>query len=192
MEFIPIEKIKEQVIGIVPCYEESGDVTRVLTDQGDSLLERRSLLRVKNALARCYLLDLREQNRQIRRLFQRRKILPFYLSPERVLIPVKVRRARIKNDCCYGYIDWRYIEAGADHDKEGTTIKMSNGLELQSLNSPGNLIQNLHRGRQLYELLQHNEGQNPSGEQLLLEAARLLAGSLDLIHTGLGKLGRNG
>ncbi|MGI6434100.1 MAG: hypothetical protein ACOX0F_01840 [Syntrophomonadaceae bacterium] len=192
MIFTAIEKIKEQVIGIVPSYEARGDVTMVLTDQGDALWERRSLNAVRRALARCYLLDLREQNRQVRGLFKRRKILPFYLSPERVFIPVKVRRARIKNDCCYGYIDWRYIEAQADHDQAGTVITISNGLKLQSLGSLSNLVQNLHRGRHLYELLQHNKGRNPSGEQLLLEAARLLAGSLDLIHTGLGKLGKNG
>lgn len=192
MIFTAIEKIREQVTGIVPCYETSGDITMIITEHGDSLWERRSLNSVKKALARSYLLDLPEQNRQLRVLFNRRKMLPFYLNPERVFIPIKVRRARIKNDSCYAYIDWRYVKAEANNDTKGTIIGISDRLSLQSLSSHGSVIQNLHRGRQLYELLQHNQGRNPSGEQLLLEAARLLAGSLDLIHSGLGKLGKNG
>lgn len=191
MTFTAIEKIHEQVIGIVPRYTSSGDATMVLTDQGEELWERRRINAVKRALARCYQLDLREQQRQLREFLKRRKILPFYLSPERVFIPVKVRRARIKNDPCYAYIDRRYI-ASPNHGQEGIVINMDNGLKLRCSGSPESVVHELHRGRQLYDLLQLNKGQNPSGEQLLLEAARLLAGSLNLIHDGLGKLGRNG
>jgi hypothetical protein len=69
---------------------------------------------------------------------------------------------------------------------------MRSNRGLYSLSSSNQLIQQLHMGRQLFDFLQQSSGQNPSGEKLLLEAARLLAGSLDLIHIGLGKLGRNG
>jgi len=188
----PIETVKERVIGIVPSYEETGDLTRVLVEEGDHLWERRSVLAIKRALARCYLVDLKEQKRYLQDFFKRRKLLPFYLSNARVFIPVKVRKALIKNDACYGYIDWRYVESITRQDTGGTVIKMRNNLVLNSLSSSSQLIQQLHMGRQLFDYLQQSSGENPSGEKLLLEAARLLAGSLDLLHIGLGKLGKNG
>jgi hypothetical protein len=69
---------------------------------------------------------------------------------------------------------------------------MRHNLVLNSLSSTTQLIQQLHMGRQLFDYLQQSSGENPSGEKLLLEAARLLAGSLDLLHIGLEKLGKNG
>ena len=192
MHCASIETIKERVIGIVPFYEETGDATRVLVEEGDPHWERRSVLSVKKTLARCHLIDVKEQTRRLQEFFKRRKLLPFYLSNERVFIPVKVRKALIKNDSCYGYIDWRYVEDIVKQDTGGTLIKMRSNRGLYSLSSSNQLIQQLHMGRQLFDFLQQSSGQNPSGEKLLLEAARLLAGSLDLIHIGLGKLGRNG
>ncbi|MGI6467576.1 MAG: hypothetical protein ACOX0Q_00835 [Syntrophomonadaceae bacterium] len=188
----PIEAVKEQVIGIVPSYEETGDLTRILLEEGEHFWEKRSVGTIIKALARCYLVDLKEQKGRLQDFFQRRKLLPFYLSNSRVFIPVKVRKALIKNDACYGYINWRYVESITKQDSGGTVIKMRHNLVLNSLSSTTQLIQQLHMGRQLFDYLQQSSGENPSGEKLLLEAARLLAGSLDLLHIGLGKLGKNG
>ncbi len=192
MIFTAIEDVREKVIGIVPSYESSGDISKILLEPGDILWERRSLNPVKRALARCYLLDLQEQRRQLRGFFKRKRMLPFYLGPARVFIPVKVRQARIKNDCCYAYIDWRYIEIESAQGQAGTVIRVSHGATMPVLSSQATVVQNLHRGRQLYELLQQSQGQNNSKEAVLLEVARLLAGSLDLIHDGLDKPGRSG
>lgn len=192
MSYGTVETVREKVIGVNPCYEESGDITRLLLEEGQVLWDRRSVRSVIKALGRCYLVDLKEQARQLQATLQRSKLLPFYLSVDRVFIPVKVRTARLKNDACYAFIDWRYIADLSHRDDDTTAIKMSNGLEISTLSSTDHLIRQLHTGRQLYDSLQQKSGQNHSGEQLLLQAARLLVGSLDLIHSGLGKLGRNG
>ena len=57
----PIEAVKEQVIGIVPSYEETGDLTRILLEEGEHFWEKRSVGTIIKALARCYLVDLKEQ-----------------------------------------------------------------------------------------------------------------------------------
>ena len=57
----PIEAVKEQVIGIVPSYEETGDLTRDFAGRGRTFWEKRSVGTIIKALARCYLVDLKEQ-----------------------------------------------------------------------------------------------------------------------------------
>jgi hypothetical protein len=192
MSYRTVESLREKIIAILPAYEENGDITRLLLEDGSSSRDDRTVQTVKKVLARCYLLDLKEQARQLQASLQRRKLLPFYLNHERIFIPIKMRAARIKNDCCYGYLDWRCIADLEQHADGGTLVRMRNGLQESALSSTSHIIQQLHTGRQLYEALQQQAGRTHSSEQLLLEAARLLAGSLDLLHNGLGKLGKNG
>ncbi len=192
MSYGTVESVRENIIALIPAYEENGDITRLLLEDGSISKDERNVRTVKKALARCYVMDLKEQGRQLRASLQRRKLLPFYLNHERVFIPVKMRTARVKDDCCYGYMDWRYIADLEPKEGGGTILRIRNGMEVSVLSSINHVIQQMHSGRQLYDALQQQSGKNLNREQLLLKAARLLAGSLDLIHNGLGKPGRNG
>lgn len=177
-----VEVLKDQIVGLVPVYNQRGDETELITAAGLIHYDRRSFHAVKKALGRVYAIDLQAQARMLQAQLGRKNLLPLYLERSRVFIPIKVRQARVKNDSAYGYVNWKYIkDVAVKRGQPSGTLSLSNGIDLSVCSSQPTIIQNLHMGRQVSQWLVNQGIQEEGQERMLIEAMRVLAGTLDVV-----------
>jgi len=155
MIIIKAELIKDEIIALIPVYSEIGDGTHLITTTGQSLMDKRRIKSVKKALARVYGLDLTAQGEMVQNVISRHKRLPFYLAPDRVFVPLKMRRPATRNDSGYGYVSVSSIKT-----IDGTTnptIVLNNNIRIPLISSRTTAIFNYSLGKQLYDKLNQSD-----------------------------------
>ena len=153
MDYIKVEQIRDQVIAIRPIYSDEGDVSEIIARSGEVLLDRRKIRSVLKGLLHSYGLDIKYQRRLIRERLQRKSVMPCFLSPERVLIPLKMRRAIVAGDCVYGYVDVSSIKDIPSGGKRNCVLLLTNGIILEIMSSKTTVLQIQERGLKLSQLL---------------------------------------
>jgi len=172
--WVKIEQVREDVVGLRPEYTDTGDATEIITASGEVLQDRRGIRSVQKALFRSYMLDPRAQRDFIREKLGRQLVLPFYLGPERVFVPVKMRRPRAQNDTVYGYIDLKYIRDIMKTEGRGCRLLLTNGLELDIFSTRETMTEIKECGARLAAVLQGEKDESRAFPDMVAEAARTL------------------
>jgi hypothetical protein len=177
-----LEQVKNSIVVLRPIYGPWGDSTELWTREGVSV-DRRSIRSIKKALARLYAIDLPAQGEQVTALIERQKVLPFYLQPERIFIPLKMRTARCPNDRCCGYVDVNYIE-NIGGEKNATKLLLKDGRTLDLFCTSSTAAQTICIGQKLSSNLQPQR--DPDDDEVLIKAVLLLLQRLkalnDILH----------
>ncbi len=112
-----LERIKEEIIALQPVYTDTGNATRIILHEGESL-DSRGMRSIIMALARIYAVDLAAQRDSLELRLNRHGVMPFYLSKKRVFVPLKMRKALSPKDMVYGYVDVKFMgEVAASGDR---------------------------------------------------------------------------
>lgn len=176
-----LEQVKDSLVVLRPTYGPWGDSTELWTREGISV-DRRSIRSIKKALARLYAIDLSAQGEQVTALIERQKVLPFYLQPERIFIPLKMRTARCSNDRCCGYVDVNYIE-NIGGEKGTTRLLLKDGRILDLFCTPSTAAQTICIGQKLSNSLQPHRAADD--EDVIVKAALLLLQRLKMLDDKL-------
>lgn len=166
---VQLEMIREEIIGLCPVYTEIGNATLIYLKTGEVTVNQ-GIRSVVAALIRSYAIDLKAQRYQLRLLLNRHGFLPFYLSPQRVFVPLKMRRPLASKDVVYGWFDINYLTDARQCDDGACVIQLTDQrcIEVLSHRITVEQIQNL--GRRLLEQLQENPGSR-KGSTVVMEAA---------------------
>lgn len=193
LNFVRVEEWREEVIGLRPVYTDYGDVTEIISLSGQSVFDKRGLRSVQRAIGRCYAIDFEAQREQVARYLNRSGALPFYLSPQRIFIPLKMRKPRTSRDFVYGYIDYRYIAEidGSSFEKTGhCRLTLNTGQAFDIFSHYTTAIQSRHLGQSFFDKLGHVP-ENPVEEQAIacvrafMDSLRVIKDSLDRIENKL-------
>lgn len=106
-EKLPAEKLPDHdhIAAIVPEYSHAGDSTTIITTDGTILSAPVRVSTVLRRLARAQATDLPALKRLSSRATGRSILAPLPLSAGLVLVPLKVRKPKIKGDPCTGYVN---------------------------------------------------------------------------------------
>lgn len=178
-----LEHIKDSIIVLRPTYGPQGDSTELWTREGMNV-DQRSLRSLKKALARLYAVDLSAQGEQVAKLIDRQTVLPFYLQPERVFIPLKMRSAVCSNDRCCGYVDVSFIE-NIGSEKGKTQLLLKDGRTLDLFCTTATAVQTICLGQKLSSILQPQS--SPREEELIIQAVLVLLKRMQLLEQMLRK-----
>jgi hypothetical protein len=164
-----LEQIKEEIIALQPVYTNTGNATRILLREGESMDSRgqRSVLR---ALARQYAVDLSAQRESTQTRLNRHGVMPFYLGNDRVFIPLKMRKALAPKDMVYGYVDVRFMGEAAASGERTCLLPILGARQLEILSTRSTVLQCQHMGQRLLEMLK-SEKPADHGEKILAEAS---------------------
>jgi len=177
MNDVKIGLVRDNIIGLRPVYTNTGSATEVLLRNGTILLDKRKISTVIKAVARNYALDLTAQRQVVREYLQRKAVLPFYLSTERVFIPLKMRAAVSPNDSTYGFLDIKYISDIVENGK-GCRVVLTTGKVIEVLSNKTTVIQNQHLCFKLLERLNCAEENVNNEDQLIIESIWVIINKL--------------
>jgi hypothetical protein len=108
----------KEIIYAIPKYVDGqGDISMILNEGGSEIpmpFHIRTLIR---KLAYENYIDLVSVRRRLQDQFGQKNILPYPLHPRLILIPVKVRKPRLKKDGAFGYINYVWVEDIQKQDK---------------------------------------------------------------------------
>lgn len=180
-----LEQVKDSIVVLRPTYGPMGDSTELWTAKGMTV-DRRSIRSLKKALARLYAIDLSAQGEKVAEIIDRQTVLPFYLQPERVFIPLKMRSAMYPNDRCCGYVDVGYIET-ISPEKGTVRLLLKDGRFIELLCTAATAAQTICIGQRLSSCLQPNRSANE--EDIIVKAAALVLQRLKILENILNKVG---
>lgn len=187
MTWARVEHVRDQVVGLRPVYNNSGNATEMLLDNGLVLPDKRILKSVVAALARTYAVDLTAQRILVRNWLGKKTLLPFYIAADRVFIPLKMRQARAGNDETYGFVDVRFIESIMETGRRKCRISCRNGFSLDVLSGKSTVLKSQHSGQQLYALLGSSDNED-SDEERAANSARMVIRVLNKISIQLDRI----
>lgn len=178
---VRIDDYREKVVGLRPVYTNLGNNTEILLDSGEVLLDNRGLKAVQKTLAQSYAIDLIAQRRNLEQRLNKKGILPFYLSENRVFVPLKMRRAIADHDIVCGYLDVRYLKIVVEKDKSCRAM-LSSGQIIEIVSSLETANRNKDLGKTLLEELQKasdlDEEQAVATARFLIRTLKSLIGKV--------------
>lgn len=182
-----VEQVREQVGGLRPVYSNIGNSTEIITLEGQTISERRGLKSSIAALARSYAVDLAAQRSMVRTWLDKQTLVPFYVSAERVFIPLKMRQARAGNDETYGYLDIRLMQDIQELARRRCQVILDNGITIEVLSGKATVLQSQHNGQRLLGMLGNID--NPANdEDNAVESARWMVRTLKKISQQLDRM----
>lgn len=135
MEEVDFSKAWPQLLGLVPVYARDGtNGTEILLENSCTIFCARKTATVLKQLARTFLIDLKIARQTYARICKRSYAVPVALRPDLVLLPLKARAARIKDDGTRAYLvkgKLREILPQNPRDKRcGTRLVFQDGTSL--------------------------------------------------------------
>lgn len=144
--------IEAGVAGLVPVYEPSlGNVTRLVTAAGDTAIIKRTVKSVLRRVARHYGVDLRALKAKYAGVIGHYKGIPLPMTPELILISVKVREPLVRGDGCLAYLNLRCIKSYRCGNP-GVDILLKNGISLKGLCTVATFKKHMRWGELVYRL----------------------------------------
>lgn len=101
------QKLKDVVnhlVAIVPVYGEAGDATLLILEDGQEILQNRTITSCLKQMWRIYNFDWRSYRQEYQRLLNQRNLLPWPADFYRMFAPLKLRQPFIGGDAAYGYV----------------------------------------------------------------------------------------
>lgn len=141
------ECIEEGIVALLPVYEEGGSATKIYTRKSE-YTDPRSLRWILRQGAAYYGSELKVVRQQYAEHLQRRQNVPFPLSPHLILLPLKMREARVSGDTTIGYINAFEVEKALNEGEAPyrSAILFKGGLTLPCLNSFATLQERFLQG----------------------------------------------
>lgn len=185
---ISIEQVRERIIGLRPIYTDSGNATEIILASGEVFIDKRGIKAVQLAIAKSYAIDLKAQRLDINKRIKRLGVMPFYLKPDRIFIPFKMRRAVAERDMVYGYIDLDYIQDIADYSGKTCTVLLTTGQEVGVYSSSATAKNSMYMGRDLRKAVEAETNVDQT-EDAIVQAARRLIYEIRDIGDKIDRLG---
>lgn len=183
---LELEKIRDEIIGLRPVYTDTGNSTIIYLLKGE-VMDTRGIRTVLNRLARSYAIDLVAQRKQLKQRLNRYGVMPFYLSDERIFVPLKMRKPVAHKDIVYGYVDVRYMRDVAAGEGQNCRLLLKSGHSIAILSSSDRVLQAQHMGQRLLQVFQEENPRDP-GERIVVEAGLFLHNTLKGIAQKLERL----
>ncbi|HOV42447.1 MAG TPA: hypothetical protein PLE01_00830 [Syntrophothermus lipocalidus] len=153
LDWTNVERIVTDVVAVRPVYTDTGKATEVITTTGERLRDQRDIRSVKRALHRSCFIDPKAQSKSVRELLGKEIALPFYLDPDRVFIPLKMRSSKTASDPVYGYVDIAHIASIEPTPDNRCRLILRSGLALDLLCTHATAIKSKELGLKLAESL---------------------------------------
>lgn len=177
-------QIVSEVVLIRPVYGSWGDNTELWTAE-EIVIDRRTVKSVRKAIARIYAIDLTAQAERVSAVLDRSIVLPFYLEPDRVFVPLKMRSPIHPNDRCCGYVNVTWIRE-VTCEKNETILVLKDGRTLPLSCTAATASQTVYLGRKLQDHLL--PGTDSGDEAVIIQAAALLIQHLISVEKRLDQL----
>lgn len=156
-----LEGKQREVIVLRPLYAEGkGDGTEIFLRTGQRLWLGKHIRTVRTALARYYGVDIVALRRKYGPLLARSGSLPLPLAPRLILVPLRLRRPRLKGDAAFGYVSYHDIK-GVRETAGGpspTLLRLTSGTELPVLSQRRLVVQHLGAARMVEALYLKHTG----------------------------------
>ncbi len=143
---IPVEKYAAGgLLALIPVYRDGGNACRVFTRE-DAFEDNRTVRWFLRRLAAYYGFEPATLRREYAGYLCRSHYVSLPLSPRLVLLPLKMRQARIPGDSTLGYLNACEIATVLKEKNEPlfrSSIQFKNGLVLLCLNSASTVRERL-------------------------------------------------
>jgi hypothetical protein len=184
--------LEEGLLALVPCYLDGGNACRIFTRVQD-YADPHSLRWLLTQLAAYFGTSVKLLQEQYGPFLNRTLTVPLPLSGEVLLLPLKMREARVPGDTTIGYINGLSIDrvepAPAPYR---SAVHFREGLVLESYSAPGTVRERLLQGHAVYRefLRRQQELFPPPGERLSGGQAEeeIIAYALEVIKRKLTKI----
>lgn len=177
----------EKIIYAIPKYlEGQGDIALVVNERGEELTLPFHIRTFIKKLAYKNYVDLVSIRRRLQEEFSQKNILPYPLNPELILIPIKVRRPRLKKDGAFGYINYLWVKEIEKQDRFCQVI-FKNHSTLKVLQSYNSVKAKMLQGAWLRDCFipQNMYSSNPSTKYLCREDIGQIIGQLMEVYREL-------
>src|SRR5690554_1327972 len=113
------EKIRErEILYAIPVYKQGqGDITKVLCGDGIEIYLSYHIRSFIRRLAYEHYMDLVSIRRTLQEQLGQKNILPYPFHPGLILLPLKVRKPKLKKDGAFGYINYIWVKNIRDRGK---------------------------------------------------------------------------
>lgn len=105
-----LKDVVDRVVALVPVYAEEGDATLLVLNDGQEIVQARSIDSCLREIWRIYSFDWRSYRKEYQRLLNQRNLLPWPADFYRMFAPLKLRQPLISGDAAYGYVAIEAIE----------------------------------------------------------------------------------
>ncbi|RBP44176.1 hypothetical protein [Garciella nitratireducens] len=127
----PMNKDKE-ILYAIPIYKEGqGDISKVLYEGGGETFHPFHIRTLIRKIAYENYIDVISLKRKIQEQLGRKNTIPYPFHERLILIPVKVRKPRLKKDGAFGYINYVWVDRIQEEGKhcsilfkDQTTLKV--------------------------------------------------------------------
>lgn len=99
-----LNQVVDRLVAIVPVYATEGDATLLILEDGQEIVQTRSIASCLQQIWRIYSFDWRSYRQDYGRLLNQRNLLPWPADYYRMFAPLKLRQPLISGDAAYGYI----------------------------------------------------------------------------------------
>ncbi|ASS73877.1 hypothetical protein CIG75_02075 [Tumebacillus algifaecis] len=149
LQSVPVESYVHELALLAPVYVEGGgDMTRVVTMDGDMWNDPRPVPVVLKGIARHFGVDLTAVRERYGDILGRRLYVPLPFAPRLTLVPVKMRQPRIAKDGTTGYVAAQVIERVMPGARTTTSaLLLGGGQKVKCLQSGEFVRQQLRNAR---------------------------------------------
>ena len=105
-----LKDVVDRLVAIVPVYATQGDATLIILDDGQEILQTRTIASCLKQIWRIYSFDWRSYRQEYGTLLNQRNLLPWPADFYRMFAPLKLRQPMISGDAAYGYVAIEAIE----------------------------------------------------------------------------------
>ncbi len=152
---------QEGIVALLPTYDQEGSSSRIYTREGE-YADSRSLRWLLTSAAQYYGGDISSLRKQYGDFLQRWHTVPLPLSPELILLPLKMRQARVKGDTTIGYINGLLVEEVGGSDSKVaphlSRILFKGGFTLPCYNSQTTVKNRLLQGESVHREYRRRQG----------------------------------
>lgn len=149
MQTAPTESFVYDLAVLAPVYVEGGgDMTRVMTEDGQMWNDPRPVPVVLKGVARHFGVDLTAVRERYGEILGRRLYVPLPIAPSLMLVPIKMRLPRVQKDGTTGYVAPHLIDRVVP-GKTSTccTLLFCGGQKVECLQSSDFALQQLRHAR---------------------------------------------
>ncbi|HEX3015980.1 MAG TPA: hypothetical protein VHQ46_06330 [Desulfobacteria bacterium] len=140
-----------ELVAVEPFYhEEYGDCCRLHLGDGGTVLDRRSIRGVKQALTRRKALNTKYLRELCGGELERRLSLPLPLAADLILVPLKMRLPLTANDSAYGLVNLAKVRKVVGNTKGGALLVLCSGQTLHTVSTRETVLAHLAEGILVY------------------------------------------
>ncbi len=142
--------VEEGLLALVPVYADGGNACRIYTGCGD-YLDAHSLQWLLSRVAAYHGTGVKLLHQVYGPVLGRRNTIPLPLSREVLLLPLKMREARVAGDTTIGYVNGhRVTRVEPAPAPYRSTLHLREGLTLESFTTPATARERLLQGQSVY------------------------------------------